>query len=75
MSCPKNCETCKSWKKPNRCHNKNVVYEIECLHCNGMTIGTHIKDIYNRYTVYSLQYQALIEIFQFGVDPGDQVRK
>jgi hypothetical protein len=39
MSCPNNCETCKSGKNPNRCHNKNVVYEIECLHCNKVYIG------------------------------------
>jgi hypothetical protein len=39
MSCPNICETCKSGKNPNRCHNKNVVYEIECLHCNKVYIG------------------------------------
>jgi hypothetical protein len=61
MNCSNNCETCKSGKKTNRCHNKNVVYEIECRHCNkvyigetGRTIGTRIKEhlTMDKQTVY-----------------------
>lgn len=61
MNCSEKCETCKLGKKPNRCHNKNVVYEIECLHCNkvyigetGRTIGTRIKEhlTMNKQTIY-----------------------
>ena len=51
MSCSEKCETCKLGTKPNRCNNKNVVYEIPCLHCKkvyiketGRTFGTPIKE-------------------------------
>ncbi len=51
MNCPNKCETCKSTKKSNQCWKKNVVYKINCSHCDnlyigktGRTIGSHIKE-------------------------------
>ena len=51
MSCSERCETYTLGKKPNRYHNKNAVYEIQCLHCNKVymgvtdrTIGTRMKE-------------------------------
>lgn len=48
IKCPLDCIGCATALKPNVCHNKFTIYNIECTVCNAVYIGQSARSISSR---------------------------